>query len=205
MTGMRGAIDGAESPAPFITRLPAVLQDDEVMRRFLTGFDHAMAPVFLTLDCLPAYVDPALAPPDFVDWLGGWVGSRVPASSPIDARRRGIGAAVGLQRRRGTIGGLEAALRQIVGEEADIRIDDDGGVVTSSSPGTAFPGRSRQRLVVSITMASSGQVDRALIDATVAETKPAHLPHVVTVTEAAYGTPETAPTSELPDRKGDDA
>jgi len=42
--------------------------------RFCSAFDEVLAPVFATLDGLPAYLDPALASEDFLDWLADWVG-----------------------------------------------------------------------------------------------------------------------------------
>jgi phage tail-like protein len=34
---------------------------------------EVLAPVVATIDCLGAYLDPALTPEDFLRWLGGWV------------------------------------------------------------------------------------------------------------------------------------
>ena len=67
-------IPGLASPAPLVHRLPGVLQDDEFTQRFLHAFDDAYAPIITTLDSLACYFDPHLAPPDFVDFLAGWVG-----------------------------------------------------------------------------------------------------------------------------------
>ena len=53
--------------------LPALLQEDAFLTRFTAGLDDVLAPVVATLDSLDSYVDPALAPEDFLDWLAGWV------------------------------------------------------------------------------------------------------------------------------------
>ena len=43
-----------------------------------------------TLDCLEYYIDPALAPSDFLDWLGSWVGILLDESWPVERRRDAI-------------------------------------------------------------------------------------------------------------------
>ena len=75
-TSSRGMVAGLASPAPLLHRLPGVLQDDEFTQRFVRAFDDAYAPILTTLDSLACYFDPHLAPPDFVDFLAGWVGHR---------------------------------------------------------------------------------------------------------------------------------
>ena len=86
---MRGTVPGLVSVAPVAQRLPAVYQEDEFLQRFVQAFDVALAPLFLTLDTLECYVDPALAPPDFLAWLGEWVGIEVD-DTWSDQRRREI-------------------------------------------------------------------------------------------------------------------
>lgn len=71
---MRGVLPDLPSPVPLLHRLPGVLQEDDFLQRFLGAFDSGFAPVVATLDSLHAYVDPHLAPADFLDWLSGWVG-----------------------------------------------------------------------------------------------------------------------------------
>ena len=67
--------------------LPAIYQGEEFLGQFLAGLDDVLAPVIATLDCLHGYVDPAVAPPDFVEWLGEWVGLTL-EEDWSDARRR---------------------------------------------------------------------------------------------------------------------
>ena len=54
--------------------LPAMFHDDDLSQRLCGGLDDVIAPVPATLDSFWAYLDPALAPVDFVEWLAGWVG-----------------------------------------------------------------------------------------------------------------------------------
>ena len=77
---MRAAVAGLPTPHPLAARLPAVFLDDPspvatggFTQRFVSAFDEVLAPVFATLDCFDAYLDPGLAPDDFVAWLAGWV------------------------------------------------------------------------------------------------------------------------------------
>ena len=59
-----------------------------VTQRFVSTFDTALAPVIATLDGLPGYVDPWLAPTDFLDWLAGWVGVEVDEEWTVPQRRQ---------------------------------------------------------------------------------------------------------------------
>ena len=45
-------------PAPIGEQLPALYADDDFAQRFTAGLDTVLAPVFSTLDNLPAYLDP---------------------------------------------------------------------------------------------------------------------------------------------------
>src|SRR4029078_7442547 len=66
---VRGTIPGALSPVPIAGLLPGIYQDDLFTQQFTGGLDDVLAPVFTTLDCLDTYVDPWLAPEDFLEWL----------------------------------------------------------------------------------------------------------------------------------------
>lgn len=73
------------------------------------------------IDRLPELFTPALAPPEFLDWLSGWVALVHRADLPTDARRRLLAGAVSLYRWRGTRRGLADAIRLYTGLEPDIR------------------------------------------------------------------------------------
>src|SRR5262249_33790086 len=64
---MRGLIESLASPRPIGAELPAAFQEDDFCQRMMTAFDEVLAPLFTTLDCLDSYLDPRLAPDDFVD------------------------------------------------------------------------------------------------------------------------------------------
>jgi phage tail-like protein len=113
---MRGTVPGLPSPYPLITLLPAVYQEeDPFVGRFTAGLDDVLAPVIATLDNLDAYVDPMLAPPDFLEWLAGWVGVTVNDNAPVALHRATVARAAELHRMRGTVAGLRTALELLTG------------------------------------------------------------------------------------------
>lgn len=73
------------------------------------------------IDRLPDLFTPALAPPEFLDWLSGWVALVHRADMDVETRRRLLAGAVSLYRWRGTRRGLADAIRLYTGLEPDIR------------------------------------------------------------------------------------
>ena len=183
---MRGLIADLANPVPFVTRLPAVLQEDEFMGRFLSAFDDAIAPVFLTLDGLAGYVDPHLAPSDFLEWLATWVGIEFEANWTEDQRRDAVIRAVSIHAKRGTLAGVSDTVRLAVGEKTRIDVQDNGGVSWSKTAGGALPGDAKLRLAV--TIGKTGLTpDLSRVDALVVSVKPAHIPHTVAFAAVSDG------------------
>jgi phage tail-like protein len=178
---MRGRIPGLPSPVPVVSRLPAVLQEDEFLQRFLASFDESLAPVFLTLDGLASYVDPRLAPEDFLTWLAEWVGVRVDEHWPVAQRREVVAHGALIHRRRGTAAGIADAVRLTGAGVVDVDVEDSGGTVWSSSPGSELPGSPRAALHVRVHARSQDDVDVGRLDAVVRAVKPAHVPHTLEV------------------------
>jgi phage tail-like protein len=182
---MRGAVDGLSSPAPIVERLPAVYQEEEFVGRFVSAFDAGLAPVLATLDALHAYVDPWLAPVDFLDWLAGWVAVVLDDGWSVDQRREFVASAVRLHAVRGTVSGVADAVRLAAGPSARrIEILDSGGASWSAAPGSALPGEAVARLTVRVHAADPDGLDRRRIEAAVESAKPAHVPHTVEVVPA---------------------
>ncbi len=184
-TSSRGMIAGLASPAPLLHRLPGVLQDDEFTQRFVRAFDDAYAPILTTLDSLACYFDPHLAPPDFVDFLAGWVGIALDDSWSIEQRRTIVAGAALLHRRRGTRRGIEEALA--LGLGAEVTVTDTGGCTWSPTPGGELPGTGPARMEVQIEVPEPDDVDPRRVDSLIEATKPAHVAHSFTVT--APGSP----------------
>ncbi|MEV0191561.1 phage tail protein [Kitasatospora purpeofusca] len=133
----RAAVPGLPSRHPIGEQLPALYADDDFAQRFTAGLDTVLAPVFTTLDNLPSYFDPRLAPADFLTWLATWVGGTDDPRWPTALRREAVAGAVELHRWSGTRRGLVEALRLVLGVSAEVT--GDGGAAWSSTAGGALP------------------------------------------------------------------
>lgn len=179
---MRGTIEDLDSPHPIGMRLPGIYADDDFTQRFVSAFDTVLASIFLTLDCLPCYFDPKLAPEDFLDWLADWVGLTVDEGWTVERRRDVVSHAVELHSWRGTHRGLAKHLRLVSGGE--VEITDSGAAAWSARPQTPLPGSERPFLHVRVRVADPAAVDKRKLDNLVAASKPAHLPHTLEVVRA---------------------
>lgn len=176
---MRGVIDDLVPAAPLALQLPAVLQDDEFATRFVSAFDVALAPIVATLDDLDAYVDPHLAPDDFLDWLATWVGVEFAEAWDLPRRRELVATAVASYRRDGTLGGIRDAVALATGGEVQVR--ESGGARWSATPGTALPGSADASVHVRVTVDDPSRVDVRRVAKLVGAIKPAHIAHTVEV------------------------
>jgi phage tail-like protein len=189
---MRGMIKGLPSAVPLAPQLPAVLQEDAFLQRFLMAFDDALAPVFTTLDGLPSYFDPRLAPKDFLDWLADWVGVRLDETWPAAQRRDVVANAAMIHRRRGTVAGVADAVRLAVGGVLDVRVDDSGGATWSSTPGGRLPGNAAAMLHVRVYASAVEDVNVGRLEGIVNAVKPAHVPHTLEVVPRVTRLPENS-------------
>ncbi|MEU3556725.1 phage tail protein [Streptomyces fragilis] len=133
----RAAVPGLPSRYPIGAQLPALYADDDFAQRFTAGLDTVLAPVFATLDNLAAYLDPQVAPDDFLAWLASWVGVVDDPRRPLQLRREAVSRAVELHRWRGTARGLVEGLRLALGVDAEVT--GGGGAAWSATPGAALP------------------------------------------------------------------
>ncbi|MQA15092.1 MAG: phage tail protein [Pseudonocardiaceae bacterium] len=181
---MRGLVAEADSPLSLLGQLPGIYVEDDLACRLVAAFDDVLAPVFLALDNLPAYLDPALAPTDFLRWLGRWVAAVDDPELPDDRRRALVAGAMALHARRGTAGGV-AALVELVTGVAPV-IDESGGTAWSTRPGTDPPGGSRSGVVVRV----PAEVDQRIVQIVLDGACPAHLPHRIETRTPSGGGPE---------------
>ncbi|MEU5596066.1 phage tail protein [Streptomyces sp. NPDC020298] len=184
---MRGSIDGLGSSAPIGMMLPAVFADDDLAQRFVAGLDEVIAPVHSVLDCLDTYFRPSLAPLDFAQWLGVWVGAETDGGEPEPLLRAAVAAAAYLHRIRGTRRGLAEAVRLAFGVEPEI--SESGGADWSARPLGPVPGEPRPRLHVRLRLPDPTPADRHRLDTLVAAARPAHMPYTVQVTAADTARP----------------
>jgi phage tail-like protein len=170
---------GVSVPVSIGELLPGVFQDDHFAMRWCEGLDEILAPIFATLDCLDAYLDPQLTPGDFLDWLGQWVGMALDENWPIERRRAAVAHAIELFRMRGTVTGLTRHVEVLTGGR--VTLADNGGVATSHTPGGTLPGEPTPRLAVRVIVDDPASIDQAALDRIVAASKPAHVVHRVEV------------------------
>jgi phage tail-like protein len=130
------------SPAPLAEGIPAAYREPDpsaadpaasFVRRFTGALDVVLAPVFCTLDSLPAYFDPMTAPQHFLDWLAGWVGLELYEKWPPDLRRTLIANAVHRHHERGTKVGLEEVVAIFTDAER-VTVEESGGVWENAVP-----------------------------------------------------------------------
>lgn len=177
---MRGAVDGMTSPFPIGEQLPSVYAEDDMALRFTAGLDDLFAPLLAVLDCLSAYFDPALAPEDFVAWLGGWVGAEVTGDETLEVLRRVVGGAAAAHRLRGTARGVSELIRLAFGYVPEVI--ESGGATWSPRPRGSFPGDTQPHLLVRLRVPDPASVNRGRVEQLVAAVRPAHIPCVVEVT-----------------------
>lgn len=176
-------VPAAELPtaAPLVGGVPAVyrepdprpgIADGSFIRRFTAALDAVLAPVFATLDSLPAYFDPMTAPEHSLDWLASWVGLELYERWPPDLRRTLIAGAVHRHHERGTKVGLEKIVT-IFTDAEQVTIEESGGVWERSVPAfddgatPEFPGDAPTGSWMTITVAlgneryaRAGEADR---------------------------------------------
>jgi phage tail-like protein len=175
----RGPVPGLASPHPMGERLPAMYLEDGFVQGMLGALDEVLAPVLCSLDNLESYFDPDLAPGDFLEWLGGWVGLAMDESWPIERRRSLVTETAALYRTRGTAAGMAAHLRLLTG--AEVEIEETGGTAYSTSANPQTPGQPGFQLLVRLRVPAGPVIDAARVDQLVAAAKPAHVVHHVAV------------------------
>lgn len=207
----RGLVPGLETPAPLGPTLPALFQEDDFAQRMMVAFDECLAPVISTLDCFDTYLDPSLAPPDFVDWLASWVGVEIDETWTLERRRQLVHDAAVLYRVRGTAAGLAAHL--LLYANANPEIDESGGCTWSETADTRLPGRPEPSLTIRLRVRDGDGINPGTVRRIVEASRPAHLPfavevradageltpgeaHAVDLSSADHGTP--APLQQAP-------
>jgi phage tail-like protein len=174
---VRSVIDGLETPHPLGLAMPAIYQDDEFAMRWISAFDPVLAPVFCTLDNFDSYLDPQLAPDDFVSWLASWVGLVLDENWTTERQRQLVDEAAELYRWRGTARGLAAHIAVYTGIEPEVL--DSGGYGWSPVPGGQPPGD--ESWTVTIRVHEADHIDPDRLERLIEAAKPAHIVHRVEV------------------------
>ncbi len=120
------------SPFPLEAQVPAMLAEDPLICAFLRGLDEVVAPVIQVLDCFDAYLDPKLAPPDMLAYIGSWILADIADVWSEDAIRDDVARA----HERATWAGTAHAIRdRLVPREAQsVEITDSGATLVSMIP-----------------------------------------------------------------------
>jgi phage tail-like protein len=179
----RGLVRRLISPHPLGESLPALYQEDDFTQRFVSAFDAALAPIFAALDNFPAYLDPWLAPEDFLEWLGSWFGIVLDESWSPARRRALVSRAFEFYRMRGTASGLKEQVEVLTGGAVDLH--ETGGVSSSTIAGAALPGSPNFALLVRVTLDDPATINLTRLDALVMAAKPAHVTHKVEIVKRA--------------------
>jgi phage tail-like protein len=108
------------SQARYLTHMPSIYRDDEVMNRLLMFFESFWEPIESQVEGLPNYFDPLLTPPDFLPWLAAWMDITLNQRWPEESQRKLILNAYKLYRKRGTRQGLAEILEIFTGGEPSI-------------------------------------------------------------------------------------
>jgi len=179
---LRGLTLGVPSPRRLVDTLPGLYQDDPMVRSWLGALDDVLAPVFLTLDDFPAYLDPWLTPADFVPWLAGWVGIVLDPAWPMGRRRAAIARAAELYRWRGTTQGIVAAVELATGVSPEVT--ESGRTTWSAQPTSGPAGGDRDTtpyLLVRLRVPAGTTPDLNAARRAVDLSAPAHVPVTVEV------------------------
>jgi phage tail-like protein len=176
---MRGTVPGLVSPLPLTDTLPGLLRTDRFAESLCAALDEVLAPVLLSLDGFPAYLDLGTAPEDMVEWLALWLGMPVdPNAAP--ARQRALLKSAGeLHKQRGTRRGLQLAVEAELG--VPVEVTETGASSWSDQPGGELPGEPVPTVVVTARPRAGQEVDPERLDALVSAIKPAHVQHRVEI------------------------
>jgi phage tail-like protein len=116
--------------------LPSLYQDGDFGMRFVGALEELLDPIVAILDGLPAHFDPNHAPPDILSLLAAWLGVDLDETQDIKHQREMVRRSAELGRRRGTVKGLELALK-LHFPDVPMRVEDNGGVIWHARPAQA--------------------------------------------------------------------
>jgi len=170
----RGLVEGLATSRPIAEQLPALFQEDDLCVRLTTALDEVLAPIYLVLDSIDAYVDPELAPEDFLEWLAGWVGLVGEDLGEGTDVRMLVAEATSLFALRGTPAGLARLLQLSTGRT--FLLEDSGGVRWSATPASELPGSAHPFLTVRPEGTPISQAEERKLRQVLRKAVPAHVP-----------------------------
>jgi phage tail-like protein len=135
-SGPKGTPPVASTRAYLRNGLPSLYQDGDFGMRFVGALEELLDPIVAVLDGLQYHFDPNHAPPDILELLAAWLGVDLDETQDIRHQREMVRRSAELGRRRGTVKGLELALK-LHFPETPMRVEDNGGVIWHGRPGPA--------------------------------------------------------------------
>lgn len=124
--------------------------DDDIespfVMRFLKALEEVLDPIVTFLDCLPAHLDPKLAPPEALHLMALWLGLPFEEHLPRERQQRLVENALEISRCRGTAKGLQLLLELMFGDPDPTHhslfvVKDGGYCAVGSSPPANFARR----------------------------------------------------------------
>lgn len=174
---MRGFVAGQVNPLPVGPHLPGVLIEDELAQQFCAGMDEVLAPIVLTLDCLPAYLDPLTTPTDLLPWLGEWLGLDLDPNESVARQRHLLRKTATSLKWRGTLRGLRDTVEFLTGISPEV--DEPGASEWSATPGAALPGRPGGDVVIRLRTDDPDGIDLHGVEEAASAVLPANLRCVI--------------------------
>lgn len=184
---MRGLLAGLATPAPLAQTLPSMLREDAFARELCAALDEVLAPVLLSLDSFPAYLDVSTTPDDMLPWLAQWVGLTVDQAGERGARRDLLRTARDMHALQGTRHGIELAVSAALGVE--VEVTESGGTAWSSRTDADLPGEGVPAIMVTARPSPDQEVDVDHLDAVVRAVRPVHVRYEVAVAVVAAEQP----------------
>jgi phage tail-like protein len=160
----------ASSRAYLRNGLPSLYQDGDFGMRFVGALEELLDPIVAILDALPAHFDPNLAPHDILDLLAAWLGVDLDETQDVKHQREMVRRSAELGRRRGTVKGMELALK-LHFPDLPVRVEDNGGVIWHSRPAKAASSSSSFVVYCDVPVGESVQ---AAIARCIEQYKPVH-------------------------------
>jgi phage tail-like protein len=162
--------------------LPALYRENDFAMRFIGALETLLDPIVATVDALPAYVDPELAPSDMVEVLASWLGVELDESMSEATQRELVLRAADVARWRGTRRGLEQALH-LTFPDLTLRVEDEGSVVVAKDA-ESEPASAANRFVVYCDTPIPAE-RQAVVARVIEEQKPLHVDYRLRVKAAA--------------------
>jgi len=149
----------------YLQYLPPIYQDQPFLGRFLLASEAVLTPIEQIVDNFDLYLDPAVAPPFFLNELAAWLGLTLDENWPVEKRRMILAEAAVLYLRRGTPAGLARHIE----------------IYADVAPEILEPDDKPNHFEVILRLKKGARVDRGTIDRIILAGKPAHATYTLQI------------------------